>query len=77
MPASLSAGGRCSLSDPLVPFDLGAGPFFKFSVRKGALPIMSPNARYWTLHWLRVALWPLPILTLFRAGRGALNLMRR
>jgi hypothetical protein len=39
--------------------------------------MMSPDARYWTLHWLRVALWPLPILTLFRAGRGALNLMHR
>jgi len=38
---------------------------------------MSPNARYWTLHWLRVALWPLPVVTLFRAGRGALKLMRK
>jgi len=36
---------------------------------------MSPNARYWTLHWLRVALWPLPLMTLLRAGRRALNLM--
>ena len=62
----------------MLPFDLGGLVLFLiFSVRKGALPMMSPNARYWTLHWLRVALWPLPILTLFRAGRGALNLMRR
>ena len=38
---------------------------------------MSPNTRYWTLHWLRVALCPLPVLTLFRAGRGALHLGRR
>jgi len=46
-------------------------------LRKGALATMSPNARYWTLHWLRVTLWPLPVLTLFRAGRGALKLMRK
>jgi hypothetical protein len=38
---------------------------------------MSPNARYWTLHWLRALLWPLPILTLVRAGRGAINAARR
>ena len=37
---------------------------------------MSSKARYWTLHWLRVALWPLPILTLFRVGRRALKLVR-
>src|SRR5262249_49662220 len=48
-----------------------------FSVRKGALPTMSTNARYWTLHLLRVALWPPPVLTLFRAGRAALKVMRR
>jgi hypothetical protein len=48
-----------------------------FSLRKGALPTMSPNARYWTLHWLRVALWPLPVLTLFHSGRAALKVMRR
>ena len=38
---------------------------------------MSPHTRYWTLHWFRVALWPLPVLTLFRVARGALNLVRR
>jgi hypothetical protein len=38
---------------------------------------MSFNTRYWTLHWVRVVLWPLPVLTLVRAGRGALNIMRR
>lgn len=27
---------------------------------------MSPRTRYWTIHWLRVALWPLPVLTLVR-----------
>jgi hypothetical protein len=32
---------------------------------------MSPNARYWSLHWLRVLLWPLPVLTIVRAGRAA------
>ena len=51
-------------------------PFRYFSLRKGALSTMRSNARYWTLHWLRVALWPLPVLTLFRAGRGALKQIR-
>jgi hypothetical protein len=37
---------------------------------------MSADARYWTLHWLRVVLWPLPVLTLLRAGRAARNLLR-
>ena len=31
---------------------------------------MAANTRYWVLHWLRVALWPLPVLTLFKAGRA-------
>jgi hypothetical protein len=35
--------------------------------------MMSANARYWTLHWIRVVLWPLPVLTLVRAGRHALT----
>jgi hypothetical protein len=30
---------------------------------------MSPRARYWTLHWIRVALWPLPILSLVKVWR--------
>jgi len=34
---------------------------------------MSPRTGYWTLHWIRVLLWPLPVLTLVRASRGALN----
>jgi hypothetical protein len=38
---------------------------------------MTPNARYWTLHWIRVVLWPLPVLTLIRVGRGARNLIQR
>jgi hypothetical protein len=38
---------------------------------------MSPKFRYWTLHWIRVVLWPLPVLTLVRAGRGALSFVRR
>jgi hypothetical protein len=37
---------------------------------------MNPRARYWTLHWVRVALWPLPVLTLLRAGRAAVNAVR-
>jgi hypothetical protein len=38
---------------------------------------MSPRTRYWTLHWLRVALWPLPVLTLFKVGRATVNAARR
>jgi len=38
---------------------------------------MTPNARYWTLHWIRVVLWPLPVLTVVRACRGALHFARR
>ena len=38
---------------------------------------MSPNARYWTLHWLRVLLWPLPVLSLFRTGRRTVGKLRR
>jgi hypothetical protein len=25
---------------------------------------MKPRTRYWTIHWLRVVLWPLPVMTL-------------
>src|SRR5262245_53206589 len=57
--------------------DLRGWFFLILWVPNGALPAMSPNARYRTLHWIRVALWPVPVLTLFRAGRAALNLMRR
>ena len=28
---------------------------------------MSPRIRYWTLHWIRVLLWPLPVMTIVRA----------
>jgi hypothetical protein len=38
---------------------------------------MNANARYWTLHWVRVLLWPLPILSLVRAGRAAASAIRR
>jgi hypothetical protein len=37
---------------------------------------MTPRSRYWTLHWVRVALWPLPVLTLFRVGRATVNAVR-
>jgi hypothetical protein len=37
---------------------------------------MNAKAHSWTLHWIRVVLWPLPVLTLTRAARGALNAMR-
>jgi len=33
---------------------------------------MSPRTRYLTIHWLRVVLWPLPVLTLIRLSRAAL-----
>ena len=57
--------------DHLPPHDLDfEGLVLLDIVGDGALPAMSPNARYWTLHWLRVALWPPPILMLFRAGRA-------
>jgi hypothetical protein len=38
---------------------------------------MNPNTRYWTLHWLRALLWPMPVLSLFRAGRAAVSAIRR
>ena len=38
---------------------------------------MSLSTRYWTLHWLRVLLWPAPVLSLFRAGRWAMSSIRR
>lgn len=31
---------------------------------------MKPRTRYRVLHWVRIALWPLPVLTLVRAWRG-------
>jgi hypothetical protein len=37
---------------------------------------MTARARYWTLRWVRVALWPLSVLTLVRAGRATVNAMR-
>jgi hypothetical protein len=38
---------------------------------------MSRRTRYWTLHWLRVTLWPLPVLTLFRVARATANAVCR
>jgi hypothetical protein len=35
-----------------------------------------PRVRYWILHWVRVALWPMPIVTLFKAARVAVNTAR-
>jgi len=32
---------------------------------------MKSRTRYWTLHWIRVLLWPLPVRTAFRAWRAA------
>ncbi len=45
--------------------------------RKGqAMVEAQPRVRYWILHWLRVALWPMPIVTLFKAARIAVNTAR-
>jgi len=38
---------------------------------------MTRRAHYWTLHWLRVVLWPLPVLSLFRSGHWAVSAIRR
>jgi hypothetical protein len=38
---------------------------------------MTARPRYWTLHWVRVVLWPLPVLTLLRVGRATVNAARR
>jgi hypothetical protein len=37
---------------------------------------MSRRTSYWILHCIRVVLWPLPVLTFFKAGRAAVNVMR-
>jgi hypothetical protein len=37
---------------------------------------MTTRTRYWTLHWVRVVLWPLPVLTLFRLGRATVSTIR-
>ena len=29
---------------------------------------MSPRTHYWIIHWLRVVLWPLPVMTLFQGA---------
>jgi hypothetical protein len=38
---------------------------------------MTASARYWTLHWIRVVLWPFPVLTLVRAARHVRASRRR
>jgi hypothetical protein len=38
---------------------------------------MNQRTRYWTLHWVRAAFWPLPVLAAFKATRAAVNAMRR
>jgi len=38
---------------------------------------MTARARYWILHWVRVALWPLPVLSVVRIGRATMNAVRR
>ena len=32
----------------------------------GEVATMSPRTHYWIIHWLRVVLWPLPVMTLFQ-----------
>jgi len=34
---------------------------------------MNPRAHYSIVHWLRVLLWPLPVLSVVRAGRWAVG----
>jgi hypothetical protein len=29
---------------------------------------MSPRTRYWIIHWVRVVLWPLPVMTMKRVA---------
>jgi hypothetical protein len=37
---------------------------------------MASRIRYCTLHWVRVALWPLPVVTICKIGRATLNAVR-
>jgi hypothetical protein len=60
--------------------DVGLGPKADIiEIVSGPIYIsaMSRSTRYWTLHWLRVLLWPAPVLSLFRAGRWAMSAIRR
>ena len=50
-------------------FEIVSGPSY--------ISAMSPSTRYWTLHWLRVLLWPVPVLSLFQAGRWAMSAIHR
>ena len=50
-------------------FEIVSGPIY--------ISAMSPSTHYWTLHWLRVLLWPVPVLSLIRAGRWAVSAIRR
>ena len=34
---------------------------------------MSPRTRYWIIHWVRVLLWPLPVMTIVKCGTAALK----
>jgi hypothetical protein len=38
---------------------------------------MNERRRYGTLHWARVTLWPLSVLTMARTARAAMNALRR
>jgi hypothetical protein len=63
----------------MVPFEIRGDPFchIEMTGMSASWSGMNPRTRYWTLHWLRVALWPLPVLTLLRAGRATANGVRR
>jgi hypothetical protein len=60
--ASISSRFGTGLSpSPVAEFDFRSGLFWI------TIPAMNARARYWTLHWIRALLFPLPVLTVVRA----------
>ena len=64
------SGARRPNSEPSVLYETGVS-----QCSKGWR--MSAKTRYWTMHWLRVLLRPLPVLTFARVGRRTMDLVRR
>jgi hypothetical protein len=54
-------------------FEIGRGQLY--SIRAPVFPEgkMQVRTRYWILHWVRVVLWPLPVLTFVRAWRATIR----
>jgi hypothetical protein len=71
VPARVMATGRLQ-TRPLAAFAALTARSYNVPSRRTHV-----SARYWTLHWLRVLLWPLPVLSLMRAGRAAATAVRR